>query len=93
MASEPSSNINGTYAGNCDLDLDGCSTFLVFVQQESADLKAGSAGSARSSCFEFPPKEVSVSVNFQKEICSILFCLSRFFNVKSNQAQMTMLNT
>ena len=37
------------------------------LQQESADLKASSAGSARSSCFEFPPKEVSVSVNFQKK--------------------------
>ena len=73
MASEPSSNITGTYAGNCDLDLDGCSTFLVFVQQESADLKAGSAGSAHSSCFEFPPKEVSVSVNLQKKCVQYCF--------------------
>ena len=60
------------------------------LQQESADLKASSAGSARSSCFEFSPKEVSVSVNFQKKMCSILLCLSRLLNVKSNQAQMTM---
>ena len=67
MASEPSSNITGTYAGHCDLDSAGCcSAFLVFVQHESADLKAGSAGSTRLSCFEFPPKEVSVSVEFQK---------------------------
>ena len=73
MASEPSSNITGTYARNCDLDLAGCSAFLVFVQQESADLKASSAGSARSSCFEFPPKEVSVSVNFQKKCVQYCF--------------------
>ena len=74
MASEPSSNITGTYAGNCDLDLAGsCSVFLVFVQHESADLKAGSAGSARSSYFEFPPKEVSVSVNFLKKCVQYCF--------------------
>ena len=73
MASEPSSYITGTYAVNCDLDLAGSSAFLVFVQHESADLKAGSAGSARSSCFEFSPKEVSVSVNFQKKCVQYCF--------------------
>ena len=33
VASEPSSNITGTYARNCDLDLAGCSAFLVFYSR------------------------------------------------------------